>query len=256
MISTLFEEMSRLERVHWWFVGRRVLLTSLTENSSHRKIPLRICELGCGSAENIAALSNRHDVIGVECSPVAREFAQKKLGNRIVSGSLPNDVPLESGSFDAILLPDVLEHIEEDGASFRKALDLLKPGGVAVVTVPAYAWMYCQRDRWHHHYRRYSKRAFEQVLNAEGATIEVLSYFNSTLFPIALAARLWLKYVVGERAQVEDMRVPSRPLNFLFRRILEWESSLLRFVRLPFGLSLVAVVRKNTAKEATSNIAA
>lgn len=46
------------------------------------------------------------------------------------------DLPFSDGTFDAVILSEVLEHIDDDVAGLKEAMRVLKPGGVAVITVP------------------------------------------------------------------------------------------------------------------------
>jgi SAM-dependent methyltransferase len=204
---------------------------------------LRICELGCGTGGNLAAVAEQHDVVGVECSPHALEYARRRLGDRVRHGSLPDDVPLPADSFDVVLLTDVLEHIENDAASARTALGLLRPGGIVVATVPAYQWLYSPRDAAHHHFRRYSRRRFCELWPTRDAEILLLSFYNTLLFPPAAAARLATK-LLPRRAKLGDLTIPPAPLNRLLACIMRSEASFLGRIPLAFGLSLVAVVRK------------
>jgi SAM-dependent methyltransferase len=191
----------------------------------------------------LAAAADRHDVVGVECSPHALAYARRRLGDRVIQGSLPDHVRLPPESFDIVLLTDVLEHIEEDARSAQTALRLLRPGGVVVATVPAYQWLYSPRDAAHHHFRRYSKSRFRQLWVGPEADIRVLSHYNTLLFPPAAAMRLASKWSLV-RAKPSDLTVPPALLNKLLARIMQSESNLLGRVPLPFGLSLVAVVRR------------
>ena len=103
-------------RRHWWFRARRHIVWSLVrryvDGGANRR--LRVCELGCGTGGNLAAIADDHDVVGVECSPQALDYARQSLGDRVRFGSLPDDIDLPRSSFDVVLMTDVLEHIEND----------------------------------------------------------------------------------------------------------------------------------------------
>lgn len=245
MDTKLYDELYRVEQDHWWFRARRKIVWSLvrrfTAGPADRR--LRICELGCGTGGNLAAVADRHDVVGVECSPHALEYARRRLGDRVIHGILPSDVALPPNSFDVVLLTDVLEHIEHDTQSAATAIRLLRPGGIVVATVPAYQWLYSPRDAHHHHFRRYSKRRFSALWWSPNTRTLLLSHYNSLLFPAAAAARLASKFVLQHA--VGDLNVPPRPLNGLLAQIMRSEANLLGRVTMPFGLSLVAVVRKS-----------
>jgi SAM-dependent methyltransferase len=277
MDAKLYDELWSVEQRHWWFQARRQIVWSLVQRYAVASVSdpgyrLQICELGCGTGGNLAAGADRHDVVGVECSERALEYARRRLGKRVHRGSLPDDVTLPPDSFDVVLLTDVLEHIEDDAASARAALRLLRPGGIVVATVPAYQWLYAPRDAAHHHFRRYNRGRFRALWPAGDAHVLLLSYYNTFLFPPAAAVRLASKcrYAVAGLCEASrsstpgsqtptaagDLTIPPPPLNRLLARIMRSEAILLGRVPLPFGLSLVAVVRKDSSAARASRSAA
>ena len=145
-----------------------------------------------------------------------------------------------------VLLTDVLEHIEDDRGSAQTAIRLLKPNGIVVATVPAYQWLYSPRDAEHQHFRRYGKRQFRALWTASESRIELLSHYNTLLFAPAAATRLASKLWRRKTSHADgDLRVPASSVNRLLARTMASESNLLGRVPLPFGLSLVTVVRRN-----------
>ncbi len=272
MDARLYDELWNVEARHWWFQARRHIVWSLVRRYMELSAPgsagglpsdhgvttekppaepgaaahtarLRICELGCGTGGSLAAAADRHDVVGVECSPHALRYARQRLGGRVIRGSLPDDVDLPPGFFDVVLLTDVLEHIEDDAASAKTALRLVRPGGIVVATVPAYQWLYSPRDAAHHHFRRYSKRRFGQLWAGRDAELLLLSHYNTLLFPPAAATRLATK-LLPRRVATGDLTMPPMWLNRFLARIMRSEANLLGRIALPFGLSIIAVVRK------------
>lgn len=245
MDASLYDELHRVEQTHWWFRARRRIVWSLVEKfASHEgNRKLRVCELGCGTGGNLAGVIDRYDVVGVECSPHALTYAKQSLGDGVRFGRLPNEIDLPSQSFDVVLLTDVLEHIEDDTTSARTALRLLRPGGIVVATVPAYQWLYSPRDRHHHHFRRYGKRQFAALWQNRDAESVLLSHYNTFLFAPAAAARLVSKFL-PDRGNSGDLAVPAKIINSALARVMGIEAYLLGRLPLPFGLSLVCVVRK------------
>ena len=250
MDATLYDELHRVEETHWWFRARRQIVWSLVDRHApgapHQR--LQVCELGCGTGGNLVSVMDRHDVVGIECSPHALEYARRRLGNRVHYGRLPHEIDLPPESFDVVLMTDVLEHIEDDHASAHAALRLLRPGGVVVATVPAYQWLYSPRDTHHHHFRRYSRNRFRSLWIVARAVPVLLSHYNTLLFAPAAAARIASKLAPQRRPG--DLSVPPRAINELLTRIMSQERSALGRLPLPFGLSLVAVVRKELADQA------
>jgi hypothetical protein len=115
----------------------------------------------------------------------------------------------------------------------------LKPGGKILLTVPANPWMWSAHDRAHHHHRRYTKAGLAKVAKAAGLKIELLSHFNSLLFPVAAAARLVGK-LMGKTTS--DDQMPSAPVNAVLTQVFGLETSLVGRVPLPAGVSLVAIL--------------
>ncbi len=248
MDATLYEELHRVEQAHWWFRARRRIVWSLVERYAPGRAGqrLKICELGCGTGGNLVSMANKHDVIGVECSPHALELARQQLGDRVIYGRLPNDIDLPTGCFDVVLLTDVLEHIDDDAASARTAVRLLKPSGIVVATVPAYQWLYSPRDRHHHHFRRYGQRQFAGLWRQADVETLMLSHYNTLLFPPAAAARLASKFL-GNGNVAGDLAIPPRMVNSVLSRVMGSETHLLGRLPLLCGLSLICVVRKQVA---------
>jgi SAM-dependent methyltransferase len=249
MEADLYDQLWEIEQRHWWFQARRHIVRSLIDRYSDNpaKRRLSLCDLGCGTGGNLAALADEHDVVGVEYSPQALEYARRRLGDRVWSGSLPDDVDLPAESFDVVLLTDVLEHIQDDAGSAQTAFGLLRPGGIVVATVPAYQWLYSEHDARHHHFRRYGKRQFRELWS--DADVLLLSHYNALLFPPAAAVRLANRWL-PKRVASHGLDVPPGPINRILNGVLSSESMLLGRVPLPFGLSLVAVVRKRSNAEA------
>jgi SAM-dependent methyltransferase len=254
MEADLYDQLWQIEQNHWWFRARRQIVCSLIRRYSGRDAGarLRICDLGCGTGGNLAELADAHDVVGIEFSPQAIAYAQKRLGDRVRRGSLPDDVDLPDASCDVVLLTDVLEHVDEDARSAQTALRLLRPGGIVVATVPAYQWLYSEHDARHRHFRRYGKRQFRDLWST--ADVRLLSHYNMLLFPPAAAVRLANRWWPSS-VKSHGLELPPAPLNGLLARVMQSESPLLGRIPLPVGLSLVAVVRKRGVDGATSAVA-
>jgi 2-polyprenyl-3-methyl-5-hydroxy-6-metoxy-1,4-benzoquinol methylase len=245
MDASLYDELHRVEQTHWWFRARRQIVWSLVDRyiGGEPGRRLKICELGCGTGGNLAAVADKHDVVGIECSPQALAYARQSLGDRVQPGRLPNEINLPPASFDVVLLTDVLEHIENDTDSARSALNLLRPGGIVVATVPAYQWLYSPRDVQHHHFRRYSKQKFSKLWKHADAEVLLLSHYNTVLFAPAATIRMASKFVIRSN-KCGDLAVPPRPINQTLAKVMGSEANLLGRFPMPFGLSLVTVTKK------------
>lgn len=136
----------------------------------------------------------------------------------------------------------MLEHLDDDSGGLKAATACLKPGGRAVLTVPAFPSLWSYHDELHHHKRRYTRVSFEELVRSAGLEIDRLSYFNTSLFVPAFLVRMIKKRSGEAKADVET--VPPGFLNALLTQIFAFERVLLRKMSLPFGLSLIAVAHR------------
>lgn len=244
MQDDVYQTMFEVEDRHWWYAAKqRIVLNLLQRYLPHTNgTKPRVADLGCGCGAMLAKLGSDFDAVGVDGSPHAIEFAAKR-GVRVELGKFPDALPLPEGQFDAVLLLDVLEHLEDDHSAVRQASQLLRPGGIIIATVPAYEWLWSYWDDLHHHFRRYRRSQLGGVFRAQKLKVEVISYANMALFPVAAAVRLMQRSSKPANPKAA-MRVPISPVNWTLRTIYSSERHLLGRVKLPFGLSVIAVGRK------------
>ena len=239
MERIVYDRMEELDERHWWYRARRRILADLIG----RQIPLprdaRILEIGCGTGHNLEMLRTFGRVDGIEIDPAARAVAARRLGHAIGDAPLPDLPGVPERSYDLVAILDVLEHVEEDVASLRSIARRLKPGGRILITVPAFPWMWSAHDEVNHHKRRYTRATLRKAVAEAGLKIELLSWFNSLLFPLAAAARLAGR-VTGKKDS--DDKMPPGPVNSLFEALFGLERYALGRVPLPPGVSLVAIV--------------
>jgi len=126
--------------------------------------------------------------------------------------------------------------------SLKTIKELLTATGTAIITVPAYMFLWSHFDEINEHKRRYTLTELKNKLEQAGFRIEKISYYNTFLFPIAYVVRK-LNNFLG-RNGVSDIEMPSDIMNNLLRRVFSSEKSLLRYCNFPFGVSVLAVVKK------------
>jgi SAM-dependent methyltransferase len=237
----VYEQMAQLDSCHWWFTARRRILDGIIERIVKPPKGARILELGAGTGHNLAMLSRFGEVEASELDPVARELASERLGRPAVEAALPDLTMFPKDSYDLIALLDVLEHVPDDKGSLAAIFERLKPGGALLLTVPINPWMWSAHDVAHHHHRRYRKGEIRKLALDAGFEIELLSPFNSLLFPPIAAVRLVGKLVGKDDS---DDAMPSQPVNKALDAIFGLERALVGRVPLPFGVSLAAVLRR------------
>ena len=244
MDRKVFDQMAKLDATHWWFTARRSILDGLIERIVKPPSQARILELGAGTGHNLAMLSRFGLVEASELDPIARELASERLGKPVLEAALPDLSMFPEGAYDLIALLDVLEHVVDDKGSLAAIFTRLKPGAALLLTVPANPWMWSAHDTAHHHHRRYRKREIATLAREAGFEIELLSPFNSLLVPPIAAARL-IGRLRGD--QSSDDAMPGATVNKALEAIFGLERGLIGRVPMPFGVSLVAVLRRPRA---------
>jgi SAM-dependent methyltransferase len=227
------------DRRHWYFRGRLAVLLAVLRRVLPAP-PCRILEIGCGTGNVLQALASFGQVVGVERDPDLRAVG-RAAGLDIREGALPGDLSVPDEWADAVLLLDVIEHLDDDLGSLRAARRVLRPGGVLVVTVPAYAWLWSGHDVALGHRRRYTARALRAIVARAGFGVEHVGYFNTLLFPAIAGVRLG-KRLVG--AGGHDLHRPSAPVNGALERLFALERHVVLWPGLPFGSSVLAVARR------------
>lgn len=237
------------EERHWWFRARRAVLRRLLADLPWRE-GLRVLEIGVGSGTNLyGAYPPGGRLVGVEPDPGNAKTAAAR-GPVPVHIGRAEALPPELGPerFDVVTMFDVLEHTEHDVEVLRGLRDRVADGGWIVLTVPAYRWLWGVQDRVSHHYRRYGRKELARKLREAGYEPERLTYFNTVLFPAIALLRWFRERVRGGRAmRRSDFEYTLGPLDGLLCRLFAAEACLLRFVNLPFGVSLYAAGRKRVS---------
>jgi SAM-dependent methyltransferase len=245
MDRAVFDRMAEQDQLHWWYVARRRILSDLIR----REVPLppgaRVLEIGAGTGHNFEMLQGFGRLDAVEIDDEARTLSEQRLGRPLSAAPLPGLPGIEDGAYHLIALLDVLEHVDEDRASLASIAAKLAPGGRIVLTVPAYQWMWSAHDEIHHHKRRYSKRGLRSVIEQAGLKADLLSHFNSLLFPVAAAARIAGK---ATRKQASDDKMPPGPVNRLLTGIFGLERHLVGRIPLPAGVSMVAILSQRSSR--------
>jgi len=237
-----------VEDRHWWWRARREILDRVITRFLPAAPPggLQIAEVGCASGGNLRMLSRFGNVLGAEMDERAIAFLREKRQSefRVIHHAIPQPLP---GKFDVLAMCDVLEHVEDDRGAMQWAANHLNPGGILVITVPAFQFLWTEQDDAVHHFRRYSP---EQLADLVPADLELLhvTCFNSLLFaPIAAVRAVMNQLPRGDRAPRSHLGVPPEPINGLFYRLFRLERFVVPKLSLPLGVSVLLVARRKPA---------
>ena len=234
--------MFRVEQSHWWYAGRRKILTEFIEEICSKITDRRprILDVGCGTGANLMMLSQFGDAEGVDVSEDALAFCRERGLEKVRLGAAEK-LPYEDGTFDLVTALDVVEHIDDDLAGLREMRRVLRPGGRVLLFVPTFMFLWGVQDDVSNHRRRYRLPELRSVLEKAGFEIERTTYANITFFlPILLIRKLMR--VTGMKTESEN-NITVSSLNGVLGNLFGAESWLLRYMNLPFGVSGLCVAR-------------
>jgi SAM-dependent methyltransferase len=234
---------------HWWYRGRRRVLRAELD-----RLPLpadaRLLDAGCGSGRTLDELARYGRVAGVDLSPEAVGAARRR-GHEDVQVGRVEALPFADATFDVVTCLDVVEHTPDDRATLAELRRVTRPGGLLIVTVPAYQSLWSWHDEVNLHYRRYDSASLRTAAAAGGWSVVGDTHFNGLLLLPAAAVRVAQRH---RRAHAHsDLDLTPRALNRVLELPLRLESRLLASGgRLPAGLSLLAVLRRPALRPAVA----
>lgn len=227
---------SSLERLHFWFLARHGLVERLLNR--HAVSRSRAIDIGCGTgliAGDLAEAGGRVLAVDLHASGLQQARAVHPALWAAVADA--NRLPAPNGAFDVALALDVLEHTDDE-AALGEIVRVLKPGGVVVVTVPAFSWLWSARDRLAGHRRRYTRTRLARLLRGANLQVVEIRYYQCLLLPAFIASRL-----IGRRWS-GACGIEERPAGWLNRACLainRFETKTGDLIRWPWGSSLAAV---------------
>jgi 2-polyprenyl-3-methyl-5-hydroxy-6-metoxy-1,4-benzoquinol methylase len=206
-----------------------------------------ILDAGCGTGHTtLELLNDGYEVTAVDLSQELVDFTKRIIKENNYTGDvyvldLTKAKVLGENKFDTILCLDVLEHISDDELAIKNLYYILKKNGHLIASVPALRFLYGIRDKKIGHYRRYGRDELIEKLRASGFDIVDIRYWNLLgILPFLFSEKILHKKLY-EGVRYSRRSFFSRLLNNLLDR---WFCRIENNVRVPIGLSLVAICRK------------
>lgn len=226
-----------------WSRGMRAVTHALL--AARALPPGPALEVGCGGGQFLAELRARlagRTVCGADLHPLALAHAQRRASGASLTQATLEDLPWPADHFALVVALDVFDQQGVDmAAALAEARRVLLPGGLLLMRVSAYPWLYGAHDVAFHTGRRYARRELAGALAGAGFTVERMTHANAGLAAPVIVQRLaqrwgllpWLPGLYG-----------SGGLHGLAATLLQREADWLRRGDLPLGLSLYALARK------------
>ena len=238
-----YEVESQVEATHWWFVGRRKLFGQII-NTFGLLPTAKVLDIGTSTGTNLRMLRDLgySNVRGLDLHDEAIQWCADKGLGKVDKGDICN-IPSPDCVYDLILATDIIEHVDDDVKALIEIERVLKPCARSIITVPAFQSLWGLQDTVSHHKRRYRKKDLIEKLKASGLEVEECFYFNYLLFfPIWIARQIIRVFKINLQSENE---LNSTLVNYLLVKIFELDINTARRLALPFGVSLLAIVKKS-----------
>jgi len=238
-----YANLARVERTHWYYAGKREIVRGWIQRARPAAAADTLLDCGAGTGIFAQEMAAQCRVLVLDDHEEALRILRTKFQPDQILSLAGDRVPLPDASLEYVTALDVLEHVPDDAAVVRGFHRLLKPGGLAVVTVPASMALWSDWDVVLHHYRRYSRPQLRALFPPEQWELVHLNYTNVAAYPAVWLLRHWRKWFPAPAgaARAED-KLPGAFLNRLLRALFVgpafWR------VPFPFGVSLVLVARR------------
>ncbi len=146
-----------------------------------------VFELGCGNGHTVKRLMAKgYDVTAIESSESGVALARSLCpGARIEVCSVYEDLAARFKQFDAVVSVEVVEHLYDPHLFAQRCFEVLKPGGVALISTPYHGylknlaiaiagkWDSHHDPLWHHgHIKFFSRATLSQLFAAQGLTLK------------------------------------------------------------------------------------
>ncbi|HET8943012.1 MAG TPA: methyltransferase domain-containing protein [Rudaea sp.] len=221
---------------HWYYRSKARAVERLTRELK----PTRLLDVGAGSGFFSRRLLDRSSAVEAWCVD-----PNYPADSNIVENGKEIHFCRSIGPVDAdlVLLMDVLEHVDDDVGLLRDAVNKASEKATFLISVPAFQFMWSGHDVFLEHKRRYTLAGLERVVEATGLRIRHSTYFFAGVFPVALLVRLPRMLFGTSVKPASDMKVHSRPVNWILNAVSHAELKLVARNRW-FGLTAFCVATR------------
>jgi SAM-dependent methyltransferase len=242
--AMLVETLARVRQHPWWGARAKLAIAVLTREGITP--PAKIMDVGCGWGVNLKSLEAAgYKVSGLDIS--RRILERIDLPERhLFEADLNQPLPPQAGQSDGLLALDVIEHLDDDHGAVRKFAELLRPGGIAVISVPARPDLFSEFDQIQGHRRRYLPDRLREAFAGSGLEVIQIFWWGAWMVPVLrrMRAKETRPGANAPKTYADYLRLPPWPAPLLMRMCYAWEQSRALQGRLQTGTSLFAVARR------------
>jgi SAM-dependent methyltransferase len=228
---------------HFWFEWRiAAALRQWRSCGLALDRPLRVLDVGGGRGvvRDQVEAATPWTVDLVELNRAALEAAAPGRGRHLYYDVLDQDRSL-LGQYDAAILFDVIEHIEDPRPVLEAVRRHVRPDGHLLVNVPALQTLFSAFDVASGHFRRYDRESLRAHVTAGGWTVVEQRSWGLTLVPLLAVRKALLRETTAETIQ-RGFGPPSRLAHAGLRALMRAETAVV--ARPPVGASLLMVARR------------
>jgi SAM-dependent methyltransferase len=199
--------------------------------------------------EDLSAAFPGADLVGIDLVPSGLRKAHDAVPGARLLRADARSLPLASGSVDALVSANVLEHIADDRAALADFARVLKPGGRAVLVVPAGPGTFDYYDRFLDHERRYARHELAEKGRQLGLEVIEDTYLAALVYPAFWAVKRYNRIRYGKLtgaalAQKVADDISRTGGSFFAPRLRSIEDRMRRAgFRPPFGIRCLVVLR-------------
>ena len=242
-----YEKMARVEQEHWWYRAlHHLVLNSLHTNTSHNDISVLDAGCGTGGLMLFLRLHGYPRVKGFDLSPHAVEICRER-GLDVEQCDLRNmTARYPRSSADVIISNDTLCFLngEERSSFMGQCFEVLRPGGLLILNVPALKAFGGIHDLSVGIQHRFSRYDLRRLIDLHKFRLIEDLYWPFLLSPLVYCVRLWqrMKMRLAKNYEVRsDIDIPRPWINRVLEGLTRFENR--RFRLKPFGSSLYLVLQ-------------
>lgn len=232
----------RNEDDSFWYKHRNNIIVNAVQKYNNKQ-----CLFDIGGGNGYVSKGLQETGMEVVLVEPVKEGARKAISrniNHVICATL-ECAGFEHTSLASIGLFDVLDHIERDNGYLKKIYTYLKSDGLLYITVPAYGFLWSNKDTDTGHYRRYTLKSIEKKVMDAGFTIQYSTYIFSFLFLFHLLPSLLGIQKKSSDVQNNGYQTNNKLLNGIMQKIWNWELNMIETSKkIPFGSSCFIVATK------------